>query len=387
MKIKGFFKDIAGIMRIKKKRKEKIEQADGDVIPEDRISFLAKSYHPGKFSAVVDEIKQETNCAKRISFTSKQIPFFQAGNYLTIELDIDGAIVTRAYSIVSSPNKAYKEKNIAIIVKDYDQGFVSKYLNHNLKVGDEVILEVGLGEFNYQEYRDYKNIVAIAGGTGITPFISMAHDIIDRNLDINLTILYGSVNPHQIIAKDELDSLVQDNIKVVHIISGNYKFDGEKGFIDEKIIKKYSPKDCSYFVAGPEIMIKSVTQNLEKLGVDLRRIRVEQNPISDVTQLIDSPKDLNNRELEIDVYQGIYMSRIKANSNESIAVALERSGLRIHIGCRSGNCGFCRIKILEGKYYIPQEYDKRRYTDKEYDYVHACVTYPLSNLKIKINIS
>ena len=107
MKIKGFFKDISGIFRIKKKRKELIEKADGDAVPEDKITKIARQMHPGKFKAVVSDIISETKDSKRITFSSKNIPFFKAGNYLTVELEINNSIVTRAYSIVSSPIRAF----------------------------------------------------------------------------------------------------------------------------------------------------------------------------------------------------------------------------------------------------------------------------------------
>ena len=386
MKIKGFFKDISGIFRIKKKRKDLIEKADGDVVPEDKITKIARQMHPGKFKAVVSDIISETKDSKRITFSSKNIPFFKAGNYLTVELEINNSIVTRAYSIVSSPIRAFKEKTIDIIVKDYKDGFVSSYLNHQLNVGDEVYLEVGLGEFNYVEYRDKKNIVAIAGGAGITPFIAMAHDIVDRNLDINLTIIYGSENPNEIIAKDELDSLVQDNIKVIYVISGKYKWDGEKGFITKDIIKKYSPRECTYFISGPKAMYDMVIEELRKNNVDLRRIRKESFPVTDVNKLSGYPMEFIDKVFEIEVHQGREIYVINGKANEPIAVALERSGLRIHTACRSGICGICRIKILKGEYFVNKESDGRRASDKEFNYVHSCSTYPLSDLKIKSEI-
>ena len=387
MKVKGFLKDISGIFRIKKARKSKIESSQGEDIQEDRIYSLAKTLHPGKFKAVVSDIAIETKDAKRITFASKDIPYFRAGNYLTVELPIGDSIVTRPYSIVSSPLRSFKEKTIDIIVKDYKDGFVSNYLNHKLKIGDEVVLEVGLGFFNYEEYRDSKNIVAIAGGVGITPFLSMAHDIVERGLDLNLTIIYGSDNPNEIIAKRELDILAQDNIRIVHVISGNYQFKGEKGFITKEIIRKYSPSKCTYFICGPKVMYDAVLQELSANHVDLRRIRSESFPVTDITKHPDFSKSLVNTEFEIEVHQGTQVTRIPALARESIATALERSGLKIHTSCRGGSCGTCRVKILEGSFFIPPESDHRRAIDKDYNYVHSCSTYPTSNLKIKINIS
>ena len=387
MKIKGFLKDISGIFRIKKIRKEKIDASDSELVKEDRIFELAKSLHPGKIKAVVSDIVNETKDAKRITFASKDIPFFKAGNYLTVELEIGNSLVTRPYSIVSSPRKSFKEKTIDIIVKDYKDGFVSHYLTNQLRVGDEVTLEIGLGQFNYEEFRDSKNIVAIAGGVGITPFLSMAHDIVERNLDINLTILYGSVNPNEIIAKRELDMLMQDNIKVVHVISGNYPYKGEKGFINADIIKRYTKAKPTYFICGPKPMYDAIIKELAANHVDLRRIRAEQFPIEDITSHPEFPQELKNQDFEIEVHQGTHITRVRGLAKESIAIALERSGLRIHTACRAGSCGTCRIKILSGTYFIPPESDHRRAIDKEYNYVHSCSTYPTSDLKIKIDIA
>ena len=387
MKVKGFLKDISGIFRIKKARKRKIELSNNDDVHPDRIFELAKVLHPGKFKAVVSDIVNETKDAKRITFSSKDIPPFRAGNYLTVELEIGNSVVTRPYSIVSSPLRAYKEKTIDIIVKDHEYGFVSHYLNHNLKVGDEVLLEVGLGFFNYEEFRDYKNIVAIAGGVGITPFIAIAHDIVERKLDINLTIIYGSDNPKEIIAKRELDMLLQDNIRVVHVISGNYPWNGEKGFITKELIRKYSRGKVTYFICGPKVMYEKVMAEMSAIQVDLRRIRSEPFPIEDISTHPEFPKELKDEDFEIEVHQGTHTTRIRGKAIESIATALERSGLRIHTSCRAGSCGTCRIKILSGTYFIPSDYDHRRATDKEYNYVHSCSTYPTSDLKIKINIS
>jgi ferredoxin len=67
-------------------------------------------------------------------------------------------------------------------------------------------------------------------------------------------------------------------------------------------------------------------------------------------------------------------------------VALERAGIRIETGCRSGECGFCRTKVLSGNYFVCPEGDGRREADKDFGYVHACAAYPTSDMKIKIPI-
>jgi ferredoxin len=86
------------------------------------------------------------------------------------------------------------------------------------------------------------------------------------------------------------------------------------------------------------------------------------------------------------VKQGIHETVIDAEASESIAVALERASLPIHTRCRSGSCGVCRIKVLDGKYYVRPVNDGRRAEDKEFNYVHACSCYPLSDMTVRINI-
>ena len=134
-------------------------------------------------------------------------------------------------------------------------------------------------------------------------------------------------------------------------------------------------------------MYDAILKELSANHVDLRRIRVEAFPIEDITTHPEFPQELKDQEFEIEVHQGTQVTRIRGMAKESIATALERSGLRIHTCCRAGSCGTCRIKVLEGNYFIPSENDHRRAIDKEYNYVHSCSTYPTSDLKIKININ
>ena len=84
--------------------------------------------------------------------------------------------------------------------------------------------------------------------------------------------------------------------------------------------------------------------------------------------------------------RGIQKDVIPAKATESLVVALERAGIRIETACRSGECGFCRTKVLSGSVYVCPENDGRRSADKDFGYVHACAAYPTSDVTIKIPI-
>jgi ferredoxin len=130
-----------------------------------------------------------------------------------------------------------------------------------------------------------------------------------------------------------------------------------------------------------------VLGELASLGVPERRIR---------TEVFGSPRDPRQNDdysgpasmetYKLTVRRGIDEQVILARSTEPIAVALERAAIPNRTRCRSGACGYCRCKLLEGDVFVPSEGDGRRMADKMYGYVHACSAYPLSDCRIKVII-
>lgn len=390
MKVKGFLKDVGGASRVTKRRKQMFDEAPSTPNPVDPIGAVAKALHPGFLTLKVVDVRPVSLSAKTITLAAPHLPLFQAGQYLTLVLKIGNSRVTRPYSISSAPYQTRGENPIVEITvrKPRTQGFVADYLYDNVKLGDEFEGEVGLGQFYYDGIRDAKDVVALAGGSGITPFLSMAKEIKEGKLDFNLTILFGSVDEKDIILREELEAATCDKVKVVHVLSGeNPDWKGEKGFLSAEIIKKYSALDTTYFVCGPQAMYEFVRGELAKLNVPARRIRFEVfGSPKDIAQYEGYPQELAGKTFNLTVVRGIQEDVIPALATEPLAVALERAGIKIHTACRSGACGFCRVKVLEGPFYVCPIGDGRRAADKDFDYVHACSTYPLGDVKIKVNI-
>ena len=390
MKVKSFLKDVGGASRVTKRRQQVYDGASAKPQPFDPIGAVAKALHPGFLKLTVSEVRTASPTAKTIRFTAPHLPYFKAGQFLTLVLEIGTSRVTRPYSISSAPYQTRGAHPFVEITvrKPRENGFIADYLYDNAKTGDVFEGEVGLGEFHYDSIRDARHVVALAGGSGITPFASMAKEIKNGRLDMDLTILYGSVVSSDIILKDELAACECDKVHVVHVLSGdNPGWTGEKGFLSADVIRKYSAPDTTYFVCGPQVMYNFVRGELDKLGIPKRRIRYEVfGQVRDITKSEGFPAGMEGKSFRITVMQGIAATEIPALATESIATALERAGLKIHTACRSGACGFCRIKVLEGKYFVCPTGDGRRAADKDFNYVHACSTYPLEDMKIKINI-
>ena len=382
--LNGTFKDSVNTIKFLTERKQFIDSAPA-VLPTRTDDFgvnkVAKSIHPKEQKLVISRIEEHADIAKSYYFKSEtELAYFKAGQYLTFKLEIGNSVVTRSYSIASSPASALNGE-YQITVKRIADGFVSDYILDNWSVGDEVTAYAPEGNMTYCSLRDSKNIVAIAGGSGITPFLSLARAIDQGDEDCTLTLLYGCRTSDEILFKTELDSLSEknDKINVVYVLSHSDEEGYEKGFVGADIIKKYAPNgNYSIFVCGPGGMYKFLETELPKLEIERKYIRFEV--FSSGKKVDDEPKEYN-----ITVINRGNESVIKASSNETVLCAFERAGIEVPARCHTGECGFCRSKLINGKVYIPEGEDKRRIADMQFNFIHPCCCYPESDLVVRIN--
>ena len=382
--VNGTFKDSVNTIKFLTERKQFIDSAPA-VLPTRTDDFgvnkVAKSLHPKEQKLVISRIEEHGNIAKSYYFKSEtELAYFKAGQYLTFKLEIGNSVVTRSYSIASSPASALNGE-YQITVKRIADGFVSDYILDNWNVGDEVIAYAPEGNMTYCPLRDAQNIVAIAGGSGITPFLSLSRAIDQGDEDCNLTLLYGCRTSDEILFKSELDSLSEknDKINVVYVLSHSDEEGYEKGFVGADIIKKYAPEgNYSIFVCGPGGLYKFLETELPKLQIERKYIRFEV--FSSGKKVDEEPKEYN-----ITVINRGNESVIKASSNETVLCAFERAGIEVPARCHTGECGFCRSKLVSGKVYIPEGEDKRRIADMQFNFIHPCCCYPESDLVVRIN--
>ena len=395
IKVKSFLKDVGGASRVTKLRAESIAKGSPIPDPVDPIRNVADQLHPASMKVKVVEIRDASPTSKTFRFEScdGHIPVFQCGQYVNFRMQIGKSILSRPYTLSSAPYEARGEhgffevtirRNVPYLVPDY---FFSQ-----VKVGDIMDANLPFGTFYYEPLRDSKTIVALAGGSGITPFVSMAKEIAWGRLKgqgLKLTILYGSVKSDDIVLKKELDAAEAacSDVKVVHVLSGEPDWPGEKGFISREIIEKYSEGDVTYMFCGPLAMYRFVKKAMADMGITSRRFRhdVVGNP-ADVSTLEGYPKGTEEKTFRITVCRGIHEDVIDALACEPVAVSLERAGIPINTHCRCGECGYCRSQLLSGDIFVSPIGDGRRMMDKEFGFFHACSTYPLSDLKIRIPI-
>ena len=361
------------------------------VNPTFKINELAAQYHPDYQRMVIAEITEHPGADAKTFVMKKadgsKAAFFRAGQYVSVLLPIGNSLVTRPYSICSSPAEA-KEGIVKITVRNVPEGYAAPYMLRNLKVGDEITVSGPEGTFYYEPLRDAKTVIALAGGSGITPFLSMACAIRDGLEDFRLTILFGSRKEENILFKKELDEVAAqcDKVKVVHVLSEEKKEGYENGFINAELIQKYAPDEpYSVFMCGPEAMYRFAEKEIASLGLAKKYVRRELLGVTkNVAFLADYPQECAGKVFDVTVIIGADEYKIKANADEPVLAAIEKAGIPAPSRCRSGECGWCRSKLVSGRAYTPRENDGRRFTDIECGYIHPCAAFPLSDLVIAV---
>ena len=366
------FMDLLRFKKLVPNRRAAFDAASSAPLPKTyKVNETAKILHPGNQKARLAEITLVTADTKTYTFELSKKMFFRAGQYVELTADVDGSTVNRPYAISSSPLTALREGKLSVTVKK--AGFFSNWLFDNAKVGDEMIIGDPSGFFHYEGIKDAEVVVGIAGGSGITPFYSMAQAIAEGSEDFRLILLYGAKTEKDIAFKKELDALVSDKFKVVYVLSDEKNKKYENGFITKELIAKYAPEDFTVMACGPQAMYAFLDKELAAMGIGGRRVKKESNCVGvrDVKKAV--------YDLTVHIRDDVYT--VKADNRETVLVAMERAGLRVPSKCRAGGCGFCHSKLVSGKFSIAGA-DKRRLADLKFGYIHPCCSYPDSDMEI-----
>lgn len=382
-----------------KDRQERFESGKAELSAVgDSAMALARALHPKRQYLRIEKVTERGEDCKSFTLVPDEekattsLAYFGAGKYLTVFETIEGMPITRAYSISSSPKESLEGK-YELTIKLVEGGLMSKYIFDTWKKGKSVEVSAPAGNFEYQELRDAKKVICLAGGSGITPFISMAKAIRDGDEDFEMTLLYGSRNYENILFRKELDAIAKecDKVKVVHVLSdeAEVKKGTEKGFITAELIKKYAPENEEYsiFICGPQQMYNFLDGELGKLNKEKKYIRHEMfgefhNPASQS----DYPENVPD-EVKITVTIQDETYTVVGKTGDSVMQTLEKNKIAVPARCRSGECGFCHSHLLSGKVYVPEALEYRRLADYKFGCIHPCCSFPLTDLEINVPVA
>lgn len=303
---------------------------------------------------------------------------FEAGQFLTVQVQADGQRHVRCYSISSAPEvPGYLEISVR------RQGFVSNLLHATLRAGSAVMVRAPAGRFVYPAGDD-RPLVFVAGGVGITPLMSMARHAVMAEPGRPLVLLYSAKGPEDLAFRDELVLLSRTHrqLRVVFTVTRDTSEPFLRhGRIDSALVGEVVPDPAAaiFLMCGPASLIEGLRQLLLSTGVPASQVRSEAfEAAAAVGAKLPASPDLHDAgAAEHDDTGRLTLSRsqrqVQMNSGESLLDAAERAGGDIPFVCRSGVCGTCRTRLVAGEARCTS--DVLTTEDRNGGYVLPCVTW------------
>lgn len=355
----------------------------------EKVREAVERFHPERIPVRIVDVRSETRSTKVLRLVPLKgcFPPFYAGQYVNVFVEVGGVKTSRPYSIASPPTRL---GGIELAVRAKKDGFVTGHLLERAKVGDVLTVSGPAGEFYYNPLRDTNELVLMAGGSGIAPILAIIEDVIDRGLPIRMLLLYGSRIASDIIFEEHLARLAASHsqLEVVHVISEpSASWKGDTGLLDGDCVLRHvsrrSLKKKTYFLCGPGKMYQLASASLRELGVPRHRIRVEAyGPPDDITKEPGWPSDVA-RNATFAVHLQGRGETFEASAAEPLMNSLERLGTVLPALCRSGACGTCRTRLLQGEVFAPQGVAVRE-SDRTAGFIHPCMSYPVSDLVLQL---
>jgi len=338
----------------------------------------------------IKDIRRETSDAVSVAFEvpPQQQPefLFKQGQYITLKLNIKGEEVRRSYSLCSSP---YGEREWRVAIKEVPGGKVSTFINRELKVGDLMEVMTPMGNFHtVLSGNNTKNYVLFAGGSGITPMMSILKSILYVEKQSTITLIYANKNESSTIFRTELDHLAATTtrLKVVYVMDQPETkiSDLQTGIVTvEKalaLVENFGGVNASeYFICGPGPMMENVKTALEKLKIAKEKIHIEY--FTAVIEAVNKAEAATggNVNAKVKVLQyGIETEFDLETGGLSILEAAIEAGVDAPFSCKGAVCCTCRAKVLEGKVKMNANF---ALTDAEVEegFILTCQAHPLTD--------
>ncbi|WP_321904313.1 hybrid-cluster NAD(P)-dependent oxidoreductase [Paraburkholderia tropica] len=356
---------------------------------------------PERWTSDVEEtlvcchVRQETHDVKSFFLRSPQgrTFSFEPGQFVTLELEIDGESVNRCYTISSSPARPH---TISITVKRVPGGKVSNWLHDNLQPGATLRVLGPAGDFTCARHPANK-FLFLSAGSGVTPLMSMSRAHHDLAEDRDIVFTHSARTPDDIIFARELELIASSHAHfrtafVCERVGARTDWHGVTGFLSLPLLKLIAPDfmEREIFCCGPAPYMQAVRNLLDEAGY--AREHYHEESFSFETLTADEP-DTQTHELaqaatqtfaDATTYTITFAKsrrEIACNSQQTVLEAARQAGVRLASSCAQGMCGTCKVKLVSGQVEMKHSGGIRQ---REIDQGMAllCCSKPLSDLVV-----
>ncbi|WP_084570728.1 hybrid-cluster NAD(P)-dependent oxidoreductase [Methylosinus sp. PW1] len=304
----------------------------------------------GKLSLSCLRVIDETHDVKTFDFVAEPRKFFcyEPGQFVTLELPIDGRMVRRSYTISSSPSRPHI---LSVTVKRVENGLVSNWLHDHFRAGMTLSADGPYGKFTCVDGAAGPYLF-ISGGSGVTPVMSMARWLLDTAADADIRFVHFARRPEDFVYERELRMLEArfPNFRCAFACSRATpdEWSGPVGRFSIDLLSLLAPDMMSraVYLCGPDGFTESVRAGLTEAGFDMSRFAQESfggapSPAAASAKPADAPPakivfSTSGKEIEC------------TSSDYVLDIALA-NGIEAANSCRAGQCGVCKTTALEGK--------------------------------------
>ncbi len=319
---------------------------------------MTAHFHPLRVAEIVPETAEANSIRFEIPPQLRDVFRFRAGQHLTLKAEIGGEEVRRNYSLCTAPD----DEDWMVTVKRIAGGLFSNWVGDHLKPGDTIDVMPPHGSFTCQfEPQRARRYVAFAGGSGITPIISLIRTALRHEPDSRFTLFYGNRDSSSVIFLDALAELKDrylSRFELYHFLAeeeGDVElFNGmlDKATCDEAIEHFVGdPQGVDeWFICGPGPMMDSAEAALLERGVAKDRIHIERftadRPPEAVAREI---ADLQSRAAGATVAVTLDgRTRKVAFTEGNILDSARAAGLPAPFACKAGVGAPCRATVTRG---------------------------------------
>lgn len=350
---------------------------------------MSNAFH----SLTIAELRREIADAVSISLTvppplASQFRF-APGQHLTLRAQIGGEDVRRNYSICSAPH----EGELRVAIKAVPGGLFSGWANRDLAAGQQIEVMPPHGSFTWPFDPARKaHYLGFAGGSGITPVLSLLKTALTCEPESRFTLLYGNRSTASIMFLEDLAALKNRflaRLQIVHVLEDeegdfdllNGRLDADKiGTIVQSLVDPASIEAA--FVCGPAGMMDAADQALQQAGVERRRILIERFTVGP----LDGAQQAAARTLESKAQGRTMLVTVDGRRRKltfeagkgSILEAARDAGLPAPFACKAGVCATCRAKVVRGEVSMKQNFGLSA-EEVAQGFVLSCQAVPLSD--------